>query len=91
LDFFEKNFKKKFLSEKHGKMKGKKSGNFQLPLLYFSVNVKPILSLSNEIQSFVSRIDHYADSLEGILAQRIGELNCAKGQLDGLLQQLLPL
>ena len=58
---------------------------------FFSpVNVKPMLMLSNEIQSFVERIDQYTDSLEAILSQRIAELNTAKTQLDGLLQQLLP-
>ncbi|OWA53831.1 Guanylyl cyclase GC-E [Hypsibius exemplaris] len=78
------------------KSKDDSNGKEQYPQIYFtatrpcSVNVKPMLMLSNEIQSFVERIDHYTDSLEGILSQRINELNVAKGQLDGLLHQLLP-
>ncbi|GAU89493.1 hypothetical protein RvY_02040 [Ramazzottius varieornatus] len=56
-----------------------------------SVNVKPMLRLATEMQSFVERMDQYTDNLESLLAEKTSELKTQKAQLDGLLSQLLPI
>ncbi|XP_055331412.1 retinal guanylyl cyclase 1-like [Paramacrobiotus metropolitanus] len=74
----------------------RKASEVKYPDVYYtatrpaSVNIKPMLRLSTEIQSFVDRIDKYTDHLEQILQQKTTELSKNKHELDLLLGQLLP-
>jgi class 3 adenylate cyclase len=76
--------------------RNRKYSETKYPEVYFtatrpaSVNVKPMLRLSTEIQSFVERIDKYTDHLERILQEKTTEITKHKKLLDQLLGQLLP-